>query len=95
MLIQPFPKQQIIDTPKLKKFEDNNFKFGDNDRKFSKRVENTVGKGEIACSEQFLLFPLFLLEDLYHRYVKTRACGERFNPLPLELLTNPWKEIFW
>ena len=28
-----------------------------NDRKFSKRVENTVGKGEIACYEQFLLFP--------------------------------------
>ena len=22
-----------------------------------KRVENTVGKGEIACYEQFLLFP--------------------------------------
>ena len=26
--------------------------------KFSKRVENAVGKGEIACYEQFLLFPL-------------------------------------
>ena len=25
---------------------------------FSKLVENTVGKGEIACYEQFLLFPL-------------------------------------
>ena len=25
----------------------------------SKRVENTVGKGEIARNEQFLLFPLF------------------------------------
>ena len=28
-----------------------------NGRKLSKRVENTVGKGEIACYEQFLLFP--------------------------------------
>ena len=27
------------------------------DRKFSKRVENTVEKGEIARYEQFLLFP--------------------------------------
>ena len=27
------------------------------DRKFSKRLENTVGKGEIARYEQFLLFP--------------------------------------
>ena len=25
--------------------------------KFSKQVENTVGKGEIACYVQFLLFP--------------------------------------
>ena len=25
--------------------------------KFSKGVENTAGKGEIACYEQFLLFP--------------------------------------
>ena len=24
---------------------------------YPKRVENTVGKGEIACHEQFLLFP--------------------------------------
>ena len=34
-----------------------NFKFDENGRKFSKWVENTVGKGEIARYEQFLLFP--------------------------------------
>ena len=34
-----------------------NFKFDEKIRKFSKRVENTVGKGEIARYEQFLLFP--------------------------------------
>ena len=28
-----------------------------NGSKLSKRVENIVGKGEIACCEQFLLFP--------------------------------------
>ena len=44
-------------TSKLKEFADDNLKFDDNDRKFSKWVENTVGKGEIACYEQFLLFP--------------------------------------
>ena len=33
------------------------FKFDENGRKFSKRVENTVGKGEIARDEQFLLLP--------------------------------------
>ena len=26
-------------------------------RKFSKRVENSVGKGEIACYKKFILFP--------------------------------------
>ena len=34
------------------------FKFDENGRKFSKWLENTVGKGEIARYEQFLLFPL-------------------------------------
>ena len=36
---------------------DDNFKFDENGGKFSKRVENTAGKGEIARYEQFLLFP--------------------------------------
>ena len=39
------------------RFADDNFKFDENGRKFSKWVENTVGKGEIAHYEQFLLFP--------------------------------------
>ena len=41
----------------LKEFADDNFKFDENGRKLSKQVENTVGKGEIARYEQFLLFP--------------------------------------
>ena len=32
----------------MKEFADDNFKFDENDRKFSKWVENTVGKGEIV-----------------------------------------------
>ena len=46
----------MLDPSKLKEFADDNFKLDDNGRKFSKRVENTVGKGEIALYEQFLLF---------------------------------------
>ena len=42
---------------KLKDFADDNLKFDENGRKVSKWVENTVGKGEIARCEQFLLFP--------------------------------------
>ena len=44
-------------SSKLKEFADDNFKFDVNDRKLSKRVENTVRKGEIARYKQFLLFP--------------------------------------
>ena len=53
----PFPKRQIVDSSKLKELADNNSKFDKNEGDFSKRVENTVGKGEIAHYEQFLLFP--------------------------------------
>ena len=54
----PFPKRQILDSSKFKESADDNFKFDENGRKFSKRVENIVEKGEIARYEQFLLFPL-------------------------------------
>ena len=40
----------------LKEFADDNFIFVENGKKLSKRVEHTVGKGEIARYEQFLLF---------------------------------------
>ena len=33
---------------KLKELADDNFKFDENGKTFSKRIENTVGKGEIA-----------------------------------------------
>ena len=53
----PFPKRQILDASKLKELAVDNFKFDEKDERFSKWVENSVGKGEIACYEQFLLFP--------------------------------------
>ena len=56
-LAKPFPKRQILDPSKLKEFSDDNSKFDEKGKKLSKRVENTVGKGEIAHYEQFLLFP--------------------------------------
>ena len=39
----------------MKEFARTILKFDENGRKFSKQVENTVGKGEIARNEQFLL----------------------------------------
>ena len=41
----------------MKEFADDNFRFDENGGKLYKRVENAVGKGEIARYEQSLLFP--------------------------------------
>ena len=46
-VFQPITRQQILDSSKLKKLADDNFKFEENDRE-QKQVENTVGKGETA-----------------------------------------------
>ena len=51
-----YPNDKILDASKLNEFEDDNFKFDENCRKSSSLIENNVGKGEIACYKQFLLF---------------------------------------
>ena len=48
ILSYSFHKRKIVDPLKLREFADDNFKFDENGRKFSKWLENTVGKGEIA-----------------------------------------------
>ena len=55
--INPFPNDNFFYSSKFKALAEDNFKLDENGRKFSKQVENTVGKGEIAHYEQFLLFP--------------------------------------
>ena len=45
-----FPKQQILDSSKLKEFADDKFKY-ENTEQLSKRRKNSVGKGEIALFE--------------------------------------------
>ena len=75
----------------MEEFADDNFEFYENGRKFSKQVENTVGKGEIVHYEQFLLFPQ-CFQDLYCRHVKTSAClgkGSRWISI---LPTRTWFE---
>ena len=56
MFVNCFPNNKFLDSSKSKEFADDNFKFDENDRKYSKWVENSVGKGEIARYGQFLLF---------------------------------------
>ena len=68
-VFNPLPDDKILDWSKLKQSADHNFKFDENIRKFFKRVENTVGKGEISRYEQFLFFPVFS-NGLFPRGVK-------------------------
>ena len=80
----------------MKDFADDNFNFDENGRKLSKLVENTVGKGEIARYEQFLLFPQCFQKACFPLRQKVSLCGNglryRFHPetftTQLKILTN-------
>ena len=50
-----FPKQQVLHSSKLKEFSDKNFKVDGNSKRFTKRVENIVGKGEMWEEEKLLI----------------------------------------
>ena len=80
------PDDKILDFSKLKGFADDDFTFDKNGRKLSKRVENTVGKGEIAHYEQFLLFPQCF----------QKACfpGASKGVIVLEWVNDPKEEDF-
>ena len=65
----------MLDSSKLKEFSDDNFKFEENVRKLSKRVENTVGKGEVLIMSNF-----FFSHSVFKRLVsqgrqKVSLCG--------------------
>ena len=52
IIVSPFA--HIFDSSKLKEFADDNFELDESGKKFSKWLENTVGKGEIGKSEKGL-----------------------------------------
>ena len=83
---KPITRRQILDSPKLKEFADDNSKFDENGRKLSKWLENTVGKERIAHYEQFLLFPQCFQETYFPQASKGVIVWEWVN--------NPEKEGF-
>ena len=54
--IQPFAKQQTLHSSKLKEFADDNFRFDESGRMFSKQVENTKGKKKLLVMSNFSFF---------------------------------------
>ena len=77
-IFNPLPEDKILDWSKLKQFPDDNFKFDENSRKFSKQLENNMGKREIAHYEQFLLFPQCFQKASKGRQ-KVSLCGNLFH----------------
>ena len=77
----PFPKRQILGSPEMKVFAEDNLRFDENGSKFSKKVESTVGKGEIARYEQFLLFPQCFQKTFTEDTNKPGLTWERANML--------------
>ena len=64
----------IFSLFQLQEFVDDNLKFDENGGKFSERVQNTVGKVDIARYEQFLLFPRCFQKTCTADTQKPRAC---------------------
>ena len=56
-IINSFPNDKILDLTKLKAFADDKLKIAKMRISLFDRVENTVGKGENAGYQHFLLFP--------------------------------------
>ena len=75
----------------MKQFADDSFKFDENSRKFFERVENTVGKGEIAHYEQFLLFPLCFQKACFPGASKGVIVWEWVKTLPMTKFFNSLK----
>ena len=71
--------------------------LNENGAKFSKRVENTVGKGEISCYMQFLLLKTSVFERLVLQTNKSIGLFRNGLTLYHTILTfnDPKKEAFW
>ena len=54
--LNPLPNSKIFDMTKLKAFEDDKFNVATMMIYLFDRIENTVGKGEKAVYQHFLLF---------------------------------------
>ena len=55
--LNPFPNNKILDVTKLKVFADGKLDIAKMTISLFDRIENTVGKGENAGNQHFLLFP--------------------------------------
>ena len=75
----------------MKQSAEDNFEFDENTKKFSKRVEKTVGKREIARDEQFLFFPQCFQKACFSGASKGVIVWEWVNSLPNDIFFTKLK----
>ena len=72
----------------MKEFADDNFEFYENGGNLSKRVENTAGKGEIACYNFFFFHSVF--KRLVLQTCKNQGLFEKGLRLKTQVLKTPF-----
>ena len=75
MLLNRLPDDKILDRPKLKQSADDNLKFDENSKKFSKRVKNNVGKGELLVTSNFSFSYSVFKRLVSQGHQKVSLCG--------------------
>ena len=73
--LNPFPHDKILDQTKLKAFADNKLNVTKVIISVFDRVENIVGKGEIACTSNFSFSHNVFKRLLSQRRQKVSLCG--------------------
>ena len=77
--MNPLPDDKILDRSKLKQSADDNFKFDENSRKFSKRVENTVVKEKLLVRSNFSFSHSVFQRLVSQGRQKVSLCGNGLN----------------
>ena len=72
-VINPLPNNKILDFAKFKVLADDKLNIVKMMISLYNRVENTVGKGENAGNQHFLLFPVFS-KAFFFRVIKSQDC---------------------
>ena len=73
--INPFPHVKILDQSKLKAFADDELNVAKMIISVFDRVENIVGKGEIACTSNFSFSHNVFKKLLSQAHQKVSLCG--------------------
>ena len=74
----PFPNDKILDLTKLKAFADDKLNLTKVIMSVFDRVENIVGKGEIACTSNFSFSRNVFTRLLSQTRQKVSLCGNGF-----------------